>query len=294
MKSTDTPLVSILINNYNYGDYVREAIDSALNQTYQNIEVIVVDDGSTDHSVDTIKSYGERIVPIIKENGGQASAFNVGFSAAKGDLICFLDSDDLFHLKKVEKIIEFFREYPEHGWLIHRMNHINPVGEEVKIAEEDQKQYLLKETGDYREEARRKKVNFILPATSALVFRRGLLEKIFPVPQALRITADNYLKFASLMNAPVIVCDEVLSSQRIHGNNLYTNQDRNTKAFRKKQRSINYHIARGLWNIDKQQNFSLRMALGVGKSALIDLDVQDIARATGLAFQLMVNKKGKV
>ena len=64
------PLVTILINNYNYGRYLREAIDSALGQTYPFREVVVVDDGSTDNSRDIIRSYGSKILPILKENGG--------------------------------------------------------------------------------------------------------------------------------------------------------------------------------------------------------------------------------
>jgi len=64
------PLVSIIINNYNYGRYLRSAIDSALGQTYFNTEIIVVDDGSTDNSPEIIKSYEERIKSILKPNGG--------------------------------------------------------------------------------------------------------------------------------------------------------------------------------------------------------------------------------
>lgn len=62
------PLVSIIINNYNYGRFLREAIDSALNQTYPHVEVIVVDDGSTDGSQEIITSYGDRVIPVLKEN----------------------------------------------------------------------------------------------------------------------------------------------------------------------------------------------------------------------------------
>ena len=90
------PKVSILINNYNYGRFLAEAIDSALAQTYKNLEVIVVDDGSTDNSREIIASYSDRIVPVLKENGGQASAFNAGFERARSDWIAFLDSDDIF------------------------------------------------------------------------------------------------------------------------------------------------------------------------------------------------------
>ena len=79
----NNPLVSILINNYNYGYFLGAAIESALSQTYQNIEIIVVDDGSTDNSREIIAHYGNHIIPILKENGGQASAFNAGFAASR-------------------------------------------------------------------------------------------------------------------------------------------------------------------------------------------------------------------
>ena len=79
------PLVTVLINNYNYGRFLREAIDSALNQTYGNVEVVVVDDGSTDESRDIIDGYAGRIVSVLKKNGGQGSAFNAGIAASRGE-----------------------------------------------------------------------------------------------------------------------------------------------------------------------------------------------------------------
>ncbi len=93
---TDTPLVSVIIDNYNYGRFLGAAIDSALNQTYPHIEVIVVDDGSTDDSRDVISLYGEQILPIFKDDGGQGSALNTGFKASGGEFIQFLDSDDYY------------------------------------------------------------------------------------------------------------------------------------------------------------------------------------------------------
>ncbi|MEO1182237.1 MAG: glycosyltransferase, partial [Cyanobacteria bacterium J06636_28] len=87
------PLVSIVINNYNYASFVGQAIDSALNQSYENVEVIVVDDGSQDNSRDIISSYGDKIIPVFQKNGGQAAAFNAGFAHSSGDIICLLDAD---------------------------------------------------------------------------------------------------------------------------------------------------------------------------------------------------------
>src|SRR2546428_10583836 len=95
-------LASIIINNYNYRRFLREAVDSALNQTYRNTEVIVVDDGSTDGSPEIIASYGDRIIPVLKQNGGQNSALNAGFSSSRGDVILFLDSDDVLLPTAVE------------------------------------------------------------------------------------------------------------------------------------------------------------------------------------------------
>src|SRR5438128_7455748 len=103
-------LASIIVNNYNYGRFLREAVDSALNQTYRNTEVIVVDDGSTDGSPEIIASYGDRIVPVLKENGGQNSALNAGFSLSRGDVILFLDSDDVLLPTAVEAALEAFAE----------------------------------------------------------------------------------------------------------------------------------------------------------------------------------------
>lgn len=89
------PLVSVVVDNYNYGRFLGPAIDSALAQTYAPVEVIVVDDGSTDGSREVISGYGDLITVVLKENGGQASAFNEGFSRSRGDVVIFLDADDL-------------------------------------------------------------------------------------------------------------------------------------------------------------------------------------------------------
>lgn len=99
------PLVSIVIPVYNGGDYLREAIDSALGQTYSNIEVIVVNDGSKDEgrTREVALSYGERIKYLEKENGGVATALNVGISASKGKYISWLSHDDAYYPDKLER-----------------------------------------------------------------------------------------------------------------------------------------------------------------------------------------------
>jgi len=112
---TESPLVSIVIPVYNGTNYLREAIDSALGQTYKNIEVIVVNDGSTDNG-DTERialSYGDKIRYFKKENGGVASALNRGISEMRGEFFSWLSHDDVYKKNKIEEQINFLKKYPD-------------------------------------------------------------------------------------------------------------------------------------------------------------------------------------
>jgi glycosyltransferase involved in cell wall biosynthesis len=99
------PLVSVIIDNYNYAQFLGPAIASALAQTYPHVEVVVVDDGSTDTSREVISSYHGLIRPVLKANGGQASAMNAGCDASRGAIVMFLDSDDLLHPDAVDRVV---------------------------------------------------------------------------------------------------------------------------------------------------------------------------------------------
>lgn len=98
--------VSIIIPVYNGENYIRESINSALNQTYKNIEIVVVNDGSKDNTDEICKSFGKKIKYIKKENGGVATALNTGIKAAKGQYIAWLSHDDLYKENRIEKGIE--------------------------------------------------------------------------------------------------------------------------------------------------------------------------------------------
>ena len=92
-----TPSISVVIPAYNVGEYLGETIESALSQRVENTEIIVVNDGSTDNTADVMRSFKDRIRPIHQENRGVASARNVGLKSAHGELIAFLDGDDIWH-----------------------------------------------------------------------------------------------------------------------------------------------------------------------------------------------------
>lgn len=109
------PLVSILMPTYNRASYLNEAIDSVLDQTYRNFELLVVDDGSTDNTREVVDSYlsDSRVRYLYKENGGQSSGRNFGFSHSRGEYICFLDSDNKWLPKKLDICISAALENPD-------------------------------------------------------------------------------------------------------------------------------------------------------------------------------------
>ena len=209
---------TIIINNYNYGRFLATAIESALNQTYADTEVVVVDDGSTDDSRQIIARYGNRIRPVLKTNGGQASAFNAGFAASTGNVICMLDSDDLFYPSKVERIAKTFGSHPEIHWVFHPVCRVYEDGRKKPTPQLQRTLYT-----DVREPALRGKLPGPPgPVTSGIVLSRPLLDRILPMPESIRITADNHLIFLAEALERGVYLDEVLALQSIHGSNNYT------------------------------------------------------------------------
>ncbi len=233
----DLPLVSILINNYNYARFLPCAIDSALGQTYANIEVIVVDDGSTDNSREVITSYGAKIIPVLKANGGQASAFNAGFRHSTGEIICFLDADDFYPPAKVERLVNLFQLNPRAGWIFHGLSYVNAQGEPFSPAELSKFPHF--ETCDacqnYYQEATRvdyrtgfsqgKRFIYWAPGPTGQCFTRQVLEKILPMPEGESVTlGDRYVEYAAFYLSPGLQTPEKLGCQRFHDANFFTFQ----------------------------------------------------------------------
>lgn len=108
-------LVSVILPAFNSSQLIADAIDSALSQTYADIEVIVVDDGSTDDTAEIAKSYGDRIRYIHQENAGPSTARNNGIKNARGEFVAFLDSDDTWFPEKISRQVELFEARPELG-----------------------------------------------------------------------------------------------------------------------------------------------------------------------------------
>lgn len=207
---TSGPLVTILINNYNYGRFLPVAIDSALNQTYRNLEVIVVDDGSTDNSRDILAAYGKRISTVLKENGGQASAFNAGFAASRGEIICLLDADDSFDPCKVESVVPRCRL---NSMLYHRLR-LEP-GEGLFPP-------YAAPSDIYRFARQYRFVPYVGSPTTGLVFGRELALRLMPLPtEHVRTCADDFIVRGAALIGEVIGLPDVLGSYRVHGENAW-------------------------------------------------------------------------
>jgi glycosyltransferase involved in cell wall biosynthesis len=209
-------LVSIIINNYNYDRFLVQAIDSALSQTYSQIEVIVVDDGSTDRSREMIESYGDRIIPIFQANGKQGAAFNSGYAASTGDIILFLDSDDYLYHQAVELVVSAWQ--PTFAKLHYRLEVVNAEGTPLGTAAPPYSHSLahgelwrtLLEEGTYTG-----------VSTSGNAISRHVLAQIMPIPNDYRTTADDYLSNLVPFYGEVGAIQQPLAAYRIHTTNQW-------------------------------------------------------------------------
>jgi glycosyltransferase involved in cell wall biosynthesis len=207
-------LISIIITNYNYAEYIPGCIDSCLRQCYPNLEVIVVDDGSSDGSQDIILGYGSRITPIFKENGGQASAFNAGFAASKGDIVLFVDADDVLMPHCLDRVAGLWRSALSK--LHFNLLLTGKEGESLSLVycpgplpRGDLKPQMLDEG------------NHVSMPSSGNAYARDFLNRVMPMPEAgWRRSADVYLSNLSALSGQVEAIDEPLGYYRVHDKNI--------------------------------------------------------------------------
>lgn len=213
------PLVSVLVANYNYEGYVGTALDSLLEQSYPRFEALVCDDGSSDGSCDVIARYArsdDRIRLLTKPNGGVASALNTAYEAARGEILCLLDADDLFAPRKLEAVVNAFKLKPW-GLLVHPLLVVDGEGRGV------QRKPALSgfEEGWIAANAVARGGRWTYMEASAVCLRRELAEWSFPIDETrFRSWADAYICTLASLLTPVGYIDEVLAHYRLHGANV--------------------------------------------------------------------------
>ena len=112
----DAPLISVVMTAYNAEKFIRKSIESVLNQTYENLQFIIVNDGSTDSTEAIVSEFSDSRIEYysLGENCHIAHATNVGFSKVKGEYIAIIDSDDIWDADKLKKQLEYLRQHPRH------------------------------------------------------------------------------------------------------------------------------------------------------------------------------------
>lgn len=215
--------VDIVINNYNYGAFLEQAIESACGQTYDPVTVIVVDDGSTDDSRQILERNRSRVEVVLKENGGQASALNLGMEHCEGDVVLFLDADDVLDPDAASRVAASFAADPSVAKVQFRMDVIDAAGNPTGAVKPPS--HLSMPSGDVRRSELAFPFDLTWLATSGNAFRSELLRRIFPIPEPeYRICADWYLVHLTALLGPVVSLEEIGASYRLHGANSYERQ----------------------------------------------------------------------
>ena len=206
------PYFSVVIDNYNYGRYLAQAIDSVLAQDFpaKEIEIIAVDDGSTDDSREVLARYRGRVKAMLQENRGQAGAFATGFAAATGQAVCLLDSDDYWAPSKLAEVAKALEDKSA-GIIQHLQREVDAQGRplEHRMPPWPEK-YTLRDSSEGLIE---------YAATSSLCFRKAVLEGALPVPKDIFYLYDNYLIDHGLFHGDIANIPRVLGFHRLHGAN---------------------------------------------------------------------------
>lgn len=217
-------LASIIVSNYNYARFVGDAIRSALRQTYDNLEVVVVDDGSTDDSRDVIAGFGDRIRTAWLQHSGQCACLNEGVRISTGRFVLFLDADDCLLEDAIARLVQPCLETDgisqSQGYLLAVDAELNSLDRTIPER--------LSPTGDYRAATLRCGLGVCRQTyTSGSLWPRGVVDKLFPLPE-LSATADGgylgpdgYLNNAARLLGRIVSLPEPVAYYRVHGGNSW-------------------------------------------------------------------------
>jgi GT2 family glycosyltransferase len=227
------PLLSVLVDTYNHEKFIEQAIVSVLEQDFpmQGVEILVVDDGSTDRTPEILKKFEPRIRNLQKSNGGQASAFNLGIPECHGEIVAFLDGDDWWAPGKLRRITDLLADEPEVGVVGHGILEAFESGAVRCAAPAKQERLRLDKLAAARVFRLRK--SFL--GTSRLTMRSAIVRKILPVPESLVIEADEYLFTLAAALSDLMILTDPLTYYRQHGANLYNAGGGNMEGLRRKQ-----------------------------------------------------------
>ncbi|WP_242966693.1 glycosyltransferase [Desulfosporosinus sp. FKA] len=205
------PKVSVIIPTYNYAQYVGIAVKSVLDQNYPNMEIFVVDDGSTDQTQEILMPFIPWIHYYYKDNGGTASALNFGLAVASGKYVCWLSSDDIFLADKVAKQVCLMEKEPALGFSYTSFVMIDGAGS---------KQYEVHSPfySDQRVMVQKLMEGCFINGSSVMM-RKSALDQVGYFDESMATVHDYELWFRMLRSYPCGFLDELLLGYRWHGRN---------------------------------------------------------------------------
>lgn len=214
------PKVSVIIPTYNHQRYIRESVGSTLGQTYPNLEVLVVDDGSTDQTLEVLvkNAYLPRILYIYKPNGGTSSALNTGIARATGEYISWLSADDVFRPEKIAKQVAKMESESSLGFIYSSFAVIDALG---KVQYEIHSQYYRD-----KKEMVLKLAEGCFINGSTVMMRKAALEKVGGFDKSLPQAHDYDLWLRLIHAYPYGFQDEILVNYRWHGENMSQHPDK--------------------------------------------------------------------
>ncbi len=270
--SNDGQKVSVIIPNYNYGRFLSGAIESVMAQTYSNIEIIVVNNGSTDDSLRILSKYSDEITVVNQANLGQSGARNSGLLKSKGEYIAFLDADDYWNPNKIEKQIRILR--PETQLVYCGITKISDNKDEssVLVAPQfrgDCRKYFMEKPG----------VSIVLSGESTVLFSRNLLEKVGVFDENLNQCAgwDFFRRCADFTEFDFV--DEPLSYYRVHSANMSKSIDSGISDIRKAYKKI---FDEPIWvvNFKKRRSILRRLEITFIKTYLKRMRLVNAIKST--------------
>ncbi|HUO34603.1 MAG TPA: glycosyltransferase family A protein [Candidatus Acidoferrum sp.] len=230
-----TPAFTVLIDTYNHERFIEEAIQSVLQQDFpaSEMEILVVDDGSTDRTPEIVRKFEPQLRLIRKQNGGQASAFNAGIPEARGQFLSFLDGDDWWSPRKISAVADAFEKHPNVGIVGHGiLKWTRGTQEKVSAALPDP---MIVDSVEVASVFRLYRSYF---GTTQVSMKTALAKSVLPIPEALVFEADEYLSTMTATSAQFVVLPDLLSNYRIHGANLYFLAGASRAGLRRKQQVI--------------------------------------------------------
>jgi glycosyltransferase involved in cell wall biosynthesis len=213
-----SPHVSVIIPTFNRADLVTEAVDSILAQTWTDLEIVVIDDGSEDDTREILAPYTDRIRYIRQENRGLAGARNRGIEESRGRYLAFLDSDDLFEPELLEAVFETFERYPDAGAVFSAETEIDFDGNRLDRV------FTKKSPGPYFTPVSMLDADTRVGSGRPPVIERKWVDKLGGFDESIRCAVDIAMWTRYAFHVTMVLQPRPLILRRIHPNNISGNQ----------------------------------------------------------------------